>query len=84
MRFAAIAALISLALAVATSARAEEKVVELPTRPGVTQAFLGTPVQGTPVATVILLPGSPGTLSSNATARARSSATPLDARALRR
>lgn len=61
-RAAVMAALISLALAGAAPARAVETVVELPTRPGVTQAFLGTPVQGKPVATVILLPGSPGTL----------------------
>jgi pimeloyl-ACP methyl ester carboxylesterase len=51
-----------LSLAAGMPARAAETVVELPTRPGVTQAFLGTPVQGKPVATVILLPGSPGTL----------------------
>lgn len=54
-------ALLALSL-VGMPARAAETVVELPTRPGVTQAFLGTPVQGKPVATVILLPGSPGTL----------------------
>jgi hypothetical protein len=62
MRLVATAAVISLALGLTDPSRAEEKVVELPTRPGVTQAFLGTPVKGTPVATVILLPGSPGTL----------------------
>jgi dienelactone hydrolase len=56
------AVLIVAAIATGGLARAAETVVELPTRPGVTQAFLGTPVQGKPVATVILLPGSPGTL----------------------
>ena len=63
MRFvAAMAASIVLALAAAAPARAEEKVVQLPTRPGVTQAFLVTPSQGAPAATVVLFPGSPGTL----------------------
>ncbi|MGH7123395.1 MAG: hypothetical protein ACREFI_03415, partial [Stellaceae bacterium] len=57
-----IAALISLAIAAGAPARAEEKVVELQTRPGVTEAFLVTPVQGTPAASVILLTGSPGLL----------------------
>ena len=58
----AVAALFALSLASGPAARAEEKVVQLPTRPGVTQAILVTPVQGTPVAGVILLPGSPGLL----------------------
>src|SRR5947207_3032723 len=56
------AALIALALTVVASARAEEKVIELQTRPGVTQAFLVTPAQGGPLASVILLTGSPGLL----------------------
>jgi hypothetical protein len=59
---AAMTALISLVLATAAPARAEESVVQLQTRPGVTQAFLVTPSQGAPAATVILFPGSPGTL----------------------
>jgi hypothetical protein len=63
MRFApAVLAFISLALMTAPPTRAEEKVVQVPTRPGVTQAFLVTPSQGAPAATVILFPGSPGTL----------------------
>ena len=63
MRFAGVVTvLISLALAGVASARAEEKVVQLPTRPGVTQAFLVTPSQGAPTQSLILFPGSPGTL----------------------
>jgi hypothetical protein len=54
--------LVALSLVVGPPARAEEKVVQLPTRPGVTQAILMTPVQGNLVASVILLPGSPGLL----------------------
>ncbi len=50
------------AVAIGMPARAEEKVVELQTRPGVTEAFLITPARSGPVATVILLTGSPGLL----------------------
>lgn len=59
---AAMTALLSLLLAATAPAWAEEKVVQLQTRPGVTQAFLVTPSQGAPAATLILFPGSPGTL----------------------
>ena len=63
MRFVALAlAGLVLSFASGAPALAEEKVVELQTRPGVTQAFLVTPVQGAPVATVVLLTGSPGLL----------------------
>jgi len=58
----AAATLVALFLVSGLPARAEEKVVQLQTRPGVTQAILMTPVQGSPVASVILLPGSPGVL----------------------
>jgi len=53
---------LAIIVAAAAPARAEEKVVELQTRPGVTQAFLVTPAVGAPVASVILLTGSPGLL----------------------
>ncbi|MGO8918910.1 MAG: alpha/beta hydrolase [Stellaceae bacterium] len=58
------AALSLLALIAAAPARAGEELIELPTRPGVTQPFWLTPPSGKPVASVILFTGGNGMLGS--------------------
>jgi hypothetical protein len=63
MRVAAIAAgLISYCLVSAATARAQEKLIDLQTRPGVTESLLVTAAPGTPAASLILFSGSPGLL----------------------
>jgi hypothetical protein len=64
MRSKLIAGLVVLLLS-GVVARADEELVRLPTRPGVTQAFWVTTPPGPPVATVILFTGGPGLLFSN-------------------
>src|SRR5579859_8085276 len=64
MRSKIIAGLIALLLN-SGAARADEELVRLPTRPGVTQAFWVTTPPGPPVASVILFTGGPGLLFSN-------------------
>jgi hypothetical protein len=62
MRVAIAAALMSLFLVSTATALAEEKLVELQTRPGVTESLLVTPAEGAPAASLILFSGSPGLL----------------------
>jgi hypothetical protein len=47
------------------AARADEELIKLPTRPGVTQPFWVTTPPGPPVASVILFTGGPGLLFSD-------------------
>jgi hypothetical protein len=61
---AIIAALALLALAI-LPARADEQLIRLPTRPGVTQPFWLLTPSGAPVASVILFTGGNGILGSN-------------------
>ena len=58
------AGFVLLLLACAGPARAGEDLVELPTRPGVTQPFWVTVPPGKPVASLILFTGGPGILGS--------------------
>jgi hypothetical protein len=59
-----IAILFALMLGDARAALADEELIRLPTRPGVTQPFWLMPPPGSPVASVILFTGGPGLLFS--------------------
>jgi hypothetical protein len=63
MRNKIIAGLLALLLS-GGAARADEELVKLPTRPGVTQPFWVMTPPGSPVASVILFTGGPGLLFS--------------------
>jgi len=64
MRAILIAVLLLAALAGAPAAQAGEDLIQLPTRPGVTQPFWLLAPAGTPVASVILFSGGSGILGS--------------------